>query len=76
MDPFRKHCLLNGLDDIGITLQKKNILTQYEQQRGQVMPWLDNVLEAHRKAVPAKSCGGQGSCGGEGGCSDNKTELF
>merc|ERR1712166_1275692 len=76
VDPFRKHCLLNGLDDIGITLQKKNILTQYEQQRGQVMPWLDNVLEAHRKAVPAKSCGGQGSCGGEGGCSDNKTELF
>ena len=36
MDPFRKHCLLNGLDDIGITLQKKNILTQYEQQRAQV----------------------------------------
>ena len=42
---------------------------------GQVMPWLDNVLEAHRKAVPAKSCGGQGSCGGEGGCKGATAEL-
>ena len=36
VDAFRKHCLLNGLDDIGLTLQKHALLSQYEAQRGQV----------------------------------------
>jgi 3-isopropylmalate/(R)-2-methylmalate dehydratase small subunit len=30
LDPFRQHCLLNGLDQIGITLQKENYINQYE----------------------------------------------
>jgi len=30
LDPFRQHCLLNGLDQIGITLQKENSISQYE----------------------------------------------
>ena len=30
MDPFRQHCLLNGLDQIGITMQKENYISQYE----------------------------------------------
>ncbi len=32
IDPFKKHCLLNGLDDIGLTLQKKSAITKFEQQ--------------------------------------------
>ena len=32
IDPYRKHCLLNGLDDIGITLENKNKINSYEGQ--------------------------------------------
>ncbi len=32
IDPFKKHCLLNGLDDIGLTLQKKAAITSFEKQ--------------------------------------------
>lgn len=34
VDPFRKHCLLNGLDDIGLTLQNEAQITAYEQAHG------------------------------------------
>ena len=40
IDPFRKHCLLNGLDDIGLTLQKAAEIDTYEQQRKQSAAWL------------------------------------
>lgn len=40
VDAFRKHCLLNGLDDIGLTLQEAEKIKDYEQQRKQVTPWL------------------------------------
>ena len=40
IDPFRKHCLINGLDDIGLTLQKAAEIDSYEQQRQQEAPWL------------------------------------
>ena len=40
IDPFRKHCLLNGLDDIGLTLKKAEQIKSYEQQRRQDSPWL------------------------------------
>lgn len=40
IDPFRKHCLLNGLDEIGLTLQKESIIAQYEEGRAQQIPWL------------------------------------
>jgi len=33
VDPFRKHCLLNGLDDIGLTLQNEERISAYEAQR-------------------------------------------
>lgn len=36
----RKHCLLNGLDDIGITLQQADAIRQYEAKRRQEAPWL------------------------------------
>ncbi len=34
VDPFRRHCLLNGLDDIGLTLQNEGDITAYEAKRG------------------------------------------
>ncbi len=40
VEPFRKHCLLNGLDDIGLTLQHVDAIRAYEQQRRQQTPWL------------------------------------
>ena len=40
LEPFRKHCLLNGLDDIGLTLQKLDAIAAYEQKQKQLTPWL------------------------------------
>ena len=33
IDDFRRHCLLNGLDDIGLTLQNETLISDYEQKR-------------------------------------------
>jgi len=40
IDPFRKHCLLNGLDDIGLTLQKDAKIKSYEGKATTQTPWL------------------------------------
>jgi len=40
VDSFRKDCLLEGLDDIGLTLQKRNSIKDYEAKRKQSAPWL------------------------------------
>jgi 3-isopropylmalate/(R)-2-methylmalate dehydratase small subunit len=40
VDEFRKYCLLNGLDDIGLTLQHVDDIKTYEQKRAQEAPWL------------------------------------
>jgi 3-isopropylmalate/(R)-2-methylmalate dehydratase small subunit len=40
VDPFRKHCLLEGLDDIGLTLQHTRDIRAYEQRRRREAPWL------------------------------------
>ncbi|KAF9498504.1 aconitase [Pleurotus eryngii] len=40
-DPFRRHCLLNGLDDIALTLQRGTSIDEFEQRRSEVWPWLD-----------------------------------
>jgi len=40
VDAFRKHCLLNGLDDIGLTLQESAAIQTYELNRKAVTPWL------------------------------------
>ncbi len=42
VDQFRKHCLLNGLDDIGLTLQNEDLIKQYEAKRKEAAPWLFN----------------------------------
>ena len=40
IDPFRKHCLLNGLDDIGLTMEKAPSIDSYESQMAQARPWV------------------------------------
>ncbi len=44
IDPFRKHCLLNGLDDIDLTLQHTDEIRAYEQKRMRQSPWLFSHL--------------------------------
>lgn len=41
VDGFRKHCLVNGLDDIGLTMQKRELITAFEATRSARHPWLD-----------------------------------
>ncbi|TAK46828.1 MAG: 3-isopropylmalate dehydratase small subunit [Xanthobacteraceae bacterium] len=40
IDPFRKHCLINGLDDIGLTLQKAAAIDAFEAANATTRPWL------------------------------------
>ncbi|WP_298447280.1 3-isopropylmalate dehydratase small subunit [uncultured Marinobacter sp.] len=40
VDDFRRHCLLNGLDDIGVTLEDAELIKSYENQRRKTAPWL------------------------------------
>lgn len=40
VDPFRKHCLLNGLDEIGLTLQHADKIRRFEASRRNEQPWL------------------------------------
>jgi 3-isopropylmalate/(R)-2-methylmalate dehydratase small subunit len=40
IDPFRKHCLLNGLDDIGLTLEKNVHIDAFEEKRNTEQPWV------------------------------------
>lgn len=42
IDPFRKDCLLRGLDDIGLTLQHADAIRAFEDRRRQAAPWLFN----------------------------------
>jgi 3-isopropylmalate/(R)-2-methylmalate dehydratase small subunit len=42
VDPFRKHCLLEGLDDIGLTLQHVDDIKTYEEKAKKNTPWLFN----------------------------------
>jgi 3-isopropylmalate/(R)-2-methylmalate dehydratase small subunit len=42
VDPFRKHCVLEGLDDIGLTLQHVDDIKTYEEKAKQNTPWLFN----------------------------------
>ncbi|MFD2173103.1 3-isopropylmalate dehydratase small subunit [Rhodobacter lacus] len=40
VDPFKKHCLLNGLDDIGLTLEKVSAINDFETKSAQSRPWV------------------------------------
>lgn len=46
VDAFRKHCLLNGLDDIGLTLQQSESIKDYEHKMMQKTPWIFNDVRA------------------------------
>lgn len=41
VEPFRKHCLVNGLDDIGLTMQKNDKIESFEEKRTSLWPWLN-----------------------------------
>ena len=45
VDAFRKHCLLNGLDDIGLTLEHADEIRAYEAKRRQEAPWLFDAIK-------------------------------
>ena len=49
VDPFRKHCLLNGLDEIGLTLQRDAAIETHENQRATGLPWLDAPTRHRRE---------------------------
>ncbi len=40
LDPFKKHCLLNGLDDISLTLEKAKAIDDFEQKATRARPWV------------------------------------
>lgn len=44
VDPFRRSCLLQGLDDIGITLQREDAISQFEATHKEAQPWLFNEV--------------------------------
>ena len=48
VDPFRKRCLLEGLDEIGLTLASADAITHHEAGRAQDLPWLDRPLAVSR----------------------------
>jgi 3-isopropylmalate dehydratase len=52
IDPFRRHCLLNGLDDIALTLQKAREIDVYEQKRSGLWPWLDGLGYVAKQGKP------------------------
>jgi 3-isopropylmalate/(R)-2-methylmalate dehydratase small subunit len=46
VDPFRKYCLLNGLDDIGLTLRHEQKIRSFEEQHLARFPWLSNTIQS------------------------------
>jgi 3-isopropylmalate/(R)-2-methylmalate dehydratase small subunit len=45
VQPFRKYCLINGFDDIGLTLRKSDKIREFEAQRLATKPWLSHTLK-------------------------------
>ncbi|MFN3517217.1 MAG: 3-isopropylmalate dehydratase small subunit [Novosphingobium sp.] len=52
IDPFRKHCLLSGLDEVGLTLDRNDVICAYEQKAGATLPWLA-TLKNNGGVIPA-----------------------
>ncbi|KAF7313636.1 3-isopropylmalate dehydratase [Mycena chlorophos] len=57
VDPFRRHCLLNGLDDIALTMQRGDAISAFEKRRTETWPWLDGFgfKGARIPVAPAKA---------------------
>ena len=49
VDPFRKHCLLNGLDEIGLTLERDAAIETHERERADSLSWLDAPTRNRRE---------------------------
>lgn len=56
VEEFRKHCLVNGLDDIGLTMQMKDKIRSFEDRRSIDTPWLDGsgYLKRGNRSGPVK----------------------
>ena len=46
VEAFRRHCLLGGLDDIGLTLRHKDKIKAFEAERLATKPWLAHVMQS------------------------------
>ncbi|GMK54585.1 hypothetical protein CspeluHIS016_0111710 [Cutaneotrichosporon spelunceum] len=58
IDAFRRHCLINGLDDIGLTLAHEGEIAKFEERRTAEWPWLDGAGYAKKgKVVPLRQSG-------------------
>jgi len=51
VDPFRKHCLLHGLDEVGLTMARGDAIADYENRSQTDLPWLARVEKS--EGVPA-----------------------
>ena len=65
IDPFLKHCLVNGLDQVGLTLQKHDAISAFETTRSLKYPWLDGF--GYKGAAAAGGDGGAAATGGGSG---------
>ncbi|KAM3531636.1 hypothetical protein NHJ13051_000701 [Beauveria bassiana] len=54
VEEFRKHCLINGLDDIGLTMQMEDKIAAFERQMTENTPWLDGTAYLKRKGQGGK----------------------
>ncbi|KAI5868556.1 aconitase family-domain-containing protein [Durotheca rogersii] len=54
VEEFRKHCLVNGLDDIGLTLQLEDKIVEYERRVSANTPWVDGTAYLRRKGQGGK----------------------
>ncbi|PFH59033.1 hypothetical protein XA68_12913 [Ophiocordyceps unilateralis] len=54
VEEFRKHCLVNGLDDIGLTMQLEDKIAEFERQRTTSAPWLDGRGYLRRRGQGGK----------------------
>lgn len=52
IDEFRKFCLVNGLDKIGLTLEKVDKISAFEKTRSEQFPWLDGAAMRVPDTVP------------------------
>ncbi|KAI7897788.1 3-isopropylmalate dehydratase [Cokeromyces recurvatus] len=59
VEPFRKHCLVNGLDDIGLTMQKVDKISEFELKRTESWPWLNGKSYKKGKATKLSTSNNQ-----------------
>ena len=70
VDPFRKHCLLNGLDDIGLTLQHADAIREFEERHLAEKPWSHRFTRQPMKIAVLPGDGiGRRSSARPSGCS-------